>query len=552
MSSHTAEPAPAGSGQVSGGDAVAEALAQLGVEHVFGVASIHNLPIYDALARAGRVEAVAVRHEQAAVHAADAYARATGRLGVAITSTGPGAANAMGGLFEASVANSPVLMVTGQVETRLLGQGRGPTHEADRQREMLGTLTRRTESVRRGQDIKQVLFDVVRDMRTGRPQPGAVEIPIDLQYERSAPSAAEPWPLLRLPVDPAQLERAAELLRSAERPLIWAGGGVIRAGAGSAVTALAERLQAPVVMTVEGRGGIADDSPLSLGATTEFEDMAEVLGQADVVLALGTRFRAAATRHGALSLPGRLVHVDVDASVFGRVYRPEVAMAADLLLTVTALTSLLDEHSGTRPYAQLARDTSREVAERELARIGPDHLQIMETIRALLPRDGNLVRDSTVPAYLWADRLLPVLTPGTSIRPVSVAIGPGLPLAIGAAVGTGRPTVLVQGDGGLMLSLGELATVAQYGVPIVVCVFNDHGYGVLRAIEENHFSGRQFGVDLATPDFVALAAAMGVPSAAVDSADSFRSAFGAALDRGGPTLLEIDMRALSPMKLPAW
>jgi acetolactate synthase-1/2/3 large subunit len=167
--------------QVTGGDLVAAALEALGVEHVFGIVSVHNLPIYDAIRRRGLIKAINSRHEQGAVHAADGYARSTGQLGVAITSTGPGAANAVPGLYEAAFSSSPVLMITGQVETRFYGKGRGVLHEAERQLPMLRSVTRRTESVARAQDIPGAIMIAAADALTGRPQPVAVEIPIDLQ-----------------------------------------------------------------------------------------------------------------------------------------------------------------------------------------------------------------------------------------------------------------------------------------------------------------------------------------------------------------------------------
>jgi acetolactate synthase I/II/III large subunit len=172
----------------------------------------------------------------------------------------------------------------------------------------------------------------------------------------------------------------------------------------------------------------------------------------------------------------------------------------------------------------------------------------MDAIAELLPPGGPIVRDATVPAYVWANRLLPFRRPRTSMHPTWAGIGPGLPLAIGAAVATGEPTVLVQGDGGLMLSLGELATVAQHALPVVVCVFNDRGYGVLRGIQDAQF-GHRTEVDLTTPDFTLVARAVGIPAAAVDSADGFRAEFAAAVRRPGPTLIDIDMTALHPIRM---
>lgn len=238
--------------RMTGGDAVAHALESLGVTHVFGIVSVHNLPIYDAIARRGVITAVAMRHEQGAVHAADGYARTGGGLGVAITSTGPGAANAMGGLFEAAFASSRVLMITGQVESLHHGRGQGSLHEADAQLAMLRSVVRQAVTVRHTSEIAQVIQDVARDIGSGRPQPGAVEIPIDLQHATSdVPIPVFPGWTPMAP-DEGALERAARILAEAERPLVWAGGGVVRGDAAGELTRLAEQLRAPVVTSPRG------------------------------------------------------------------------------------------------------------------------------------------------------------------------------------------------------------------------------------------------------------------------------------------------------------
>src|SRR5439155_13233903 len=195
--------------RMTGGEAVAATLEALGVAHVFGIVSVHNIPIYDVIATRGAITTVSVRHEQAAVHAADGYARATGRLGVAIASTGPGTANAMGGLFEASFASSPVLLITGQVESRYYGQGRGFLHEAENQTDMLRSVTRRTESVRSTEEIPDALARVARDCLTGRRRPGAVEIPVDLQYRVAEVTIPDGLAAAALQPDEAALDEAA-------------------------------------------------------------------------------------------------------------------------------------------------------------------------------------------------------------------------------------------------------------------------------------------------------------------------------------------------------
>jgi acetolactate synthase-1/2/3 large subunit len=533
----------------TGGDAIVAMLAELGVRHAFGIVSVHNLPIFDALARDGRVELVPVRHEQGGVHAADGYARATGELGVVITSTGPGAANGMGGLFEAAYASSPVLMITGQVETGYLGKGRGYIHNADRQAEMLGTIVRSAATVERRQDLVEVFRDVIAKMRRGRTMPGAIEIPIDVQSARyddpvlafAAPEPAAP--------DPAAMAAAAALLQQARTPLIWAGGGVAAANAAAELRALAERLHAPVLTSIEGRGAIPEDHPLSLGPNADMTVLDPTIAGADVVLAIGTRFQMATPMARALTIPGRLIHLDADPAVIGLIHPAEIALVGDARLGLAALLEQIPDGSADPEFATRAA-AARESADTETRdAIGADFTRISEVIRAALPRDAIVVKDTTIAATIWANRTLPVYEPRTSMRATSMAIGPGVPLALGAAAGTGKPTVVIQGDGGLMLSLGELATLVQQQLPVVVCVFNDGGYGILRYIQTVGFDGRHTGVDLATPDFCTLAASIGLDATPVHGVDEFEKAFTEALGSGKPWLLDIDMSALTPIEI---
>ncbi len=534
--------------EMTGGDAVYETLRALGVEHVFGIVSVHNIPIYDALLRGGGITPISVRHEQGAIHAADGYARASGKLGVAITSTGPGVTNAMTGLFEAQFASSPVLMVTGQIDSTFYGKGKGFLHEAESQLPMLRTVTRRSESIRHVEEIPETLVRLARDAQMGRPQPVALEIPVDFQYARADTDipVIEGFPRRKPPHD--GLERAAALLREAKRPIVWAGGGVITANASATLTRLAEMLDAPVFTSITGRGVIPEDHPLAMGPLPQQPQFTEVIESADVVLAVGTRFQAGATRNWTVNIPGKIVHIDADPAVLGRNYPAAVGVVGDAGLALSYLVQALAGHPGAEPEftasAQTVRDGVRSSIRQQ---IGQDYAAIMDAIRDLLPADGPIVRDATVPAYLWGNRLIPIVEPRTSIHSTSAAIGPGLPLAIGAAIGSGKKTALIQGDGGFMLNIGELATAVQHHVPVIVCLFNDRGYGVLRTIEANTFEGRQFGVELATPDFAMVAKGMGLHGETVRSAAEFREAFGRAVEHDGPVLLDIDMTKLVPM-----
>ncbi|MBK9545361.1 MAG: thiamine pyrophosphate-binding protein [Dehalococcoidia bacterium] len=533
--------------EMTGGEAVYETLRALGVDTVFGIVSVHNIPIYDAIHRGGGITAVAVRHEQGAVHAADGYARVTGKLGVAITSTGPGVTNGVTGLFEAGFASSRVMMIAGQIDSAYYGKGKGFLHEAENQLPLLRTVTGRTESVRRPEEIGEAVFRVAQDINTGRPRPGAVEIPIDFQYAKAEIDIphVEAWP--RKAPDRDAVSRAVEAIRNAKKVVIWAGGGVLTAGAEGELSQLAEALQAPVFTTGNGRGSLPEDHPLCMGPLTAQPGVGETLADADVVVAVGTRFQAGQTRNWTLPLGGKLIHLDADPGVIGRNYRADVAVVGDARLGLAGLLKGVESARSDSAFlarAQELRDATRKQIRSE---IGPDYESIMDSMRELLPRDGIVVRDATVPAYLWGNRLMPILSPRTSLNPTSAAIGPALPLAIGAAIGSGKKTAVIQGDGGFMLNIGELATAVQYNAPVVTCVFNDGGYGVLRSIEGRTFEGRQFGVELATPDFAMVAQGMGMRAEHVDSAASFREAFGRGLAHNGPYLLDIDMTKLTPM-----
>ena len=221
--------------------------------------------------------------------------------------------------------------------TRFLGKGKGFLHEAERQLEMLRTVTRRAETVRRTADIAATIVAVATDLRTGRPQPGAVEIPIDLQYAE-AEVVVPPVPVPGRPeLDPEVLDRVAELLDGAERPLIWAGGGVVAADGSAALRALAETLGAPVITTIEGRGSLPEDHPLCLGPRVERGALSPIIKEADVVLAVGTRFQNYATRMWQMKIPGRIVHIDADPGVIGRNYPAEIAVVADAADALAAL-----------------------------------------------------------------------------------------------------------------------------------------------------------------------------------------------------------------------
>lgn len=536
----------------TGGDAAVDALEWCGVEVLFGIPSVHNLPTYDALGRRGTIRAITVRHEQAAAGAADGYARVSGRLGAFITSTGPGAANAMGGLLEAYVSGSPVLHLTGQIESGYLDRGRGFLHEVPDQPGMLGSLSK---AVLRATDADSIASTIVQAGELARraPQgPVSVELPIDFQYAEAAPfepprqgaGASEA-------VDPDALGRAVEAITAARRPVIWAGGGAVRSGAEAELAALARRIGAAVLTTPNARGVIPEADPLCIGNMSWDRGVRQLVADADLLLAVGTRYQGPNTENWKMELPSNIVQIDIDPERPARNYKPAVSVQGDAREVLSSLLSLLGASGSPTPNAgwlERIGDVGAEARSHLRGTLG-GQVALLDELEAAIGDETVVVKDSTIPAYTWGNRLLSVQRSRRAIMPNGFAIGLGLTHAMGAAAATGEPVVCMVGDGGFMLSASELATISAEQLPVLVLLFNDGGYGILRNIQDKQY-GRRLGVDLGSPDFCGLARALGVEAARVETPDAFAKAVRGALDSNRPYLVEVDMSAIGPMHRP--
>ncbi|MEV6230808.1 thiamine pyrophosphate-binding protein [Saccharopolyspora shandongensis] len=531
----------------NGGDLLVQVMRDNGVDTAFGVVSVHNLPLVEAVSRELRF--VPVRHEAAAVNAADGYARTTGGLGVAITSTGTGAGNAAGAMVEALTAGSRVLHVTGQIDSPFLGQGRGVIHETKDQAAMLAAVSKHSATVTSSDAAESVLRQAVRSALSLPCGPSSVEWPIDLQYaEQRCQAAPAEQGEAAPPVDPGAVRRAAEIIRSAERPILWVGGG--GTGAGERVRELAELLGAGVLTSNSGRGSVPEDHELVIGNFAANPEAGPLLAEADLLISIGTHFRSNETRHYALELPGNHVQIDVDPAAIGRVHPAEVGLtgAAEQVLPqlLAELTGAAGAEAGWR---EKVTGTRARVRAHLRAAIGKYAL-ICDAMRQALPAESVIARDVTIPSSQWGNRLLEIYRPNTNVFPVGGGIGQGLATGIGAAIGAPQaPTVVFAGDGGLAVHLGELATLAQEQPWLVLVVFNDGGYGVLRNMQDKH-ADRRSGVDLFTPNFGGLADALDMPYALVNRAESFAEAFAKAVAEHRPVLIEVDVTALEPTPSP--
>ena len=531
----------------TGAQVIVDMLVNAGVRHVFGIVSIHNMPIVDAISRTDGIEFITTRHEQSAAHMADGYARATGSMGVACGSTGPGTTNMMTGLYEASYSSSRLLVITGQTETSFYGKGKGYVHEAEQQKPMLQSVARAVASPRYVHEIGPMLKTVIDSIHTGRPQPGAIEVPIDLQYAESS----EALPPLTMPTamapDPDALTHAISYIRKTKKRAILVGGGISTMEARNALTQFAENIDAPVLTTLNGKGSIRSDHPLHMGSSLMHPPLREVLNDADVLIAIATRFQAGTGGIKVkIQLPP-LVHIDIDPRNINLNFSSVVGLVSDAELALRNLIEA-DIPKGDAEFRQSMQSVAHGARTLFRERIGPDHARVLDTFTKYMGEDVIFVRDSTIPGYNWGNGLLPIDHPRGYIFPTSGAIGPGLPLGMGVAMATNQKTIVMHGDGGLMLHIGELATAAQYQIPIVIVVFNDGGYGILRGLQARRFDGRFSGTELHTPDFVMLAKSMGVTGLYADNAEELEGQLETAMSMNGPALIELNAHNMEPIQ----
>lgn len=528
----------------TGGDVLVEVMRRHGITHAFGVISIHNLPLVEAVAR--DLTFVEVRHEAAAVNAADAFARVTGGIGVALTSTGTGAGNAAGSMLEALTAGSRVLHITGQVESEWVGSNRGVIHEVPAQLEMLTAISKAATRVPSAQAVARCLEDAIATIRTAPHGPCSVEWPSDLQYlarpEAQVDGGPVPVPMPDAP-DEAELTAAADVLASARRPALWLGGGAD--GAGTEIRALADRLGAAIFTSNSGRAIVPEDHELVIGNFASTPAGAALLGDADVLLSIGTHFRSNETRTYSLPLPVQHVQVDVDPAAIGRVHPARVGVRGDASIVAAALLDRVPGSDTEPGWRERVRTVRHEVRDQLTGYIG-GYAEICRELRRQLPRESVVARDVTIPSSQWGNRLLELYSRDTNVFPLGGGIGQGLAMGVGATAGRpDAPTVVVAGDGGLSVHLGELASLRGLGGPCVVLVFNDSGYGVLRNMQEANGLDRA-GVDLWTPDFGDLARSMGMPFWRTGAPGTFGPALAAALAAGAPTVIEVDVTMLEP------
>jgi acetolactate synthase-1/2/3 large subunit len=493
-----------------GGHVVAESLAALGAQAAFGVPGIHSLAIWEAL-RTGPIDVYGARTELCAGFAADGYARSSGRPAPLLLSTGPGALNSLTALMEAASAHVPVVAISSQIPADLVGRGRGYLHELPDQLASFAPLVKHAARASSTDSIPELLAAAWRIALTPPGGPVYVEIPVDL-LRAAAPGPAiaelDGTPVVRAAGADA-VSAAAELLNQAERPVIWAGGGVLRSRAQATLRSLAERLDAPVATTYMGKGALPDEHPLAAGCGCDEAALQELLTEADVLLCVGTELGAETTGQYELSPRGRLIQIDAAPERIGATYAA-LGLVGDARLTLEALLAQCDAHSPGDAAERVSALRARIAT--GLEGQGRDtELALLAGIEAALPADAITTWDMTILGY-WAAPHLTLVARQQFLYPLgSGTLGYAWPAAIGARIAhPGRSVLAVVGDGGLQYALAELGTAAQNEVAAKLLVIDDGGYGILREYQRDAF-GTTSSVELPAGDLAAVVDAFGLP-----------------------------------------
>ncbi len=536
----------------TGGELLAECLSALGAEVVFGLPGVHALPAWEGLRRR-HLPSIVMRTELSAGFAADGYARTTGRPATLLLSTGPGALNSLTALMEAASSHVPVVAVVSQIPRHLVGRRRGYLHELPDQLASFAPIVKWAVSVPSLESLPSVMAAAWSKARSAPTGPVVVEVPVDLlSEETSVPEVKEldgspgrpPRP------EPAALAEAAALLRESERPVLWAGGGVLRAGAWAELLELAELLGSPVATTYMGKGAFPSEHRLSVGCCCDEAAFRELLEDADVLVCVGTELGAETTQQYALAPRGRLVQIDAAPERLGASY-PVVGLAGD----AAEVLRLLADHLRTAPGPR-RRDGSEAVASlrrRVAAGLSAQDRSLeaglLASIGAVLPDTAVQAWDMTILGY-WAAPHHRAPAARRFLYPLgSGTLGYAWPAALGACVGLpGTPVLAVVGDGGFSYGAAELATARQYGLPAALLLIDDGGYGILREYQMSAF-GVTHEVDLVQPDLAAVAAAAGV-AVRTTTPDRLAGDLSWALAEAGPAVVVLRERLVAAAPTP--
>ena len=550
--------------ELPGAEAFVRMLQLHGVKHIFGLCGDTSLPFYDALARLEHgMQHILCRDERSAAYMADAYARVSGRVGVCEGPSGGGATYILPGLVEANESSVPVLGITTDISVS--SRGRYTLTELDQQ-SLFRPLTKWNQVLHRSADIPRVLRSAFTHMTTGRPGAAHIGLPFDVQTgpvpegELWADPELGAYPARRVGPDPAAVSKVAGLLDRAKLPIFICGGGVVVSGAEPELLALAERLGAPVATTISGQGSVSEDHPLALGVVGSNGGTPQtraVVQEADLVVFIGCRAGSVTTERWRYPVPGKatIVHVDVDPAVIGANYRVDAALVGDAKLVLSALVASVKNKEGSQAgRVRRARDEKfaafRELAESTQAPIRPE--RVVADLQSVLAADAVIVADPGTPCPYFSAYYVGRRAGRHFIsNRAHGALGYSLSGAVGAHFGRpGVKCVSVMGDGSFGFTGGELETVVRHKLPITFVVLANSTYGWIKAGQKSGFGSRYFSVDFDRTDHARVAEAYGLKVWRVEDPLKLRAALAAAVEHGGPTLVDVVTQPLHEARAP--
>jgi 5-guanidino-2-oxopentanoate decarboxylase len=545
VSSHTT----AQTSQMTGAHAVVASLLRHGITAGFGIPSIHNIPLYEALRQTPEFHHWVVRHEQAAGFAADGFYRRSGKIAAVFASTGPGNLFTLVPLLESLQTNTPVLLIGTNIASSLLAKTGGALHETPEQLEIIKPLTRFARRVTRPEEIIPTIDQAVEMFHSGLPGPAFIEIPHDLFHAPVNVNFSE----AKSSVQPPQIssgkesQNAGRQIAESRKPTILLGPG-----ARSAVTAVrefAELLQCPVFTTTSGKGMFPGDHPLSMGCISRLGAVQDVFVDSDLLISFGARLAEFDTGRFALQLPSQHIQVVADARYAGdRI--PSTLVVGDIAAMAQSLSQSISRRTAWCNLTEIkARESER------LEALAQESYAALKLLRSSLHRNDVLVNDQSILNY-WASAFMPVLEPSTFLYPIgSGTLGYGLPAAIGAAcamrqASDTRKIICIAGDGGFQYTQHELATLAQYGLPVKILLVNDESYGVIAFLQRSMF-GQTHEIALKNPDFCRVAEAYGIAATRATSFADLQQQMPAWLNSPGPALLEWRTQLKAPWETGA-
>ncbi|SDR34426.1 acetolactate synthase-1/2/3 large subunit [Rhizobiales bacterium GAS113] len=522
-------------GEMTGGDAVVATLVAHGVKTLYCLPGVQSDHLFNAIHdTGGALRPVHTRHEQGAGYMALGAALATGRPAAYSVVPGPGFLNSSAALATAYATGARVLCLAGQIPSGSIGKGHGQLHEIPDQLAILRQLTKWAERIGTPAEASPRVAQAFGQLASGRPQPVGLELPPDMLAARAKLDLVAPLPSQpSAALDAAALEQAAQLLKDAERPVIFVGGGAIEAQA--ELRRLAEHLGAPVVANRHGRGILDDRHALS----HTLPGGHAMWKECDVVLAVGTRFQVQPTSWG-IDDKLKIIRIEIDPAEMDRIRKPDVAILGDAKPALAALLDLIGKRPSAAPARIEASAALKDKLKAAMQAAVPPQLAYLAAIRDVLPDDGVLIDELTQVGYV-ARYGYEVRRPRTLLSAgYQGTLGWGVPTALGAKDALGAaPVVSISGDGGFMFNVQELATAVRHRIPAVFVVFNDNAFGNVRRMQKETHGNRVLASDLANPDFLRLAESFGVAGARVRSPEELRPALEQALARDEPALIEV-------------